>query len=160
VLKKIFGTMATGVVGFIFGLIAITVALATTFGIPTLIVLAVLHAGPFAKSTPTDASAAFCSTLNEMTNYATTHQNPKTIGDELTLLEYSSRKLSSASSIPSAIAGTVTATISTTNSLIVLLQDGENAGGLTSTQQTQYLGLDQVFNHEVSTMNNWYGTNC
>lgn len=152
--------MATGVVGFIFGIIAFALVLVTSLGVPTLIVLALLHVGPFARSAPSDNSAKFCSTLNVMNNYSASHHSLATEAEVLTSLEYSHNKLVSARGVPTSIAGTVTATISTTHKLITLIQVGINNGGLSASQRSHAVVLDGVFNDEGSTMNRWFQSNC
>jgi len=157
VFKKIVSGMSMGVGGFISGIIVFALAIVTTFGIPTLIVLAVLHDGPFARS---DNTARFCSTLNVMTNYSASHHNLKTRAEFQSSLQYSHNKLVGAQGVPSAIGGTVTATISTSGKLLTLLHTDVNDNGLTAAQQTQFLGFYGVFKHETSTLNKWYGSNC
>lgn len=146
-----------GVGGLILGIVVFTIAIVTTFGVPTLIVMAVLHDGLFARS---DNSARFCSTLNVMTNHTASLHSLKTRNEIHSYFEFTYGELSSAQGVPSAIAGTVTATVSTSGKLLTLMQIGINNGGLTNAQESQFAGLDGVFNHEVSTMNKWYRANC
>ena len=149
--------MAKGVGGLILVIVVCTIGIVTTFGIPTLIVLAVLHDGPFARS---DSTARLCSKLNVMTNHTATLHGLRTRDEIHSYFEFTYGELSGAQDLPSAISGTVTATTSTSGKLLVLIQTGTNNDGLTNAQQTQFAGLDGVFNHEVSTLNNWYRANC
>jgi len=160
VFKRFLAKAGTGLAGLIFVIIASASAIVTSLGIPTLIVLVVFHLGPFSKTTPSDNTAQFCSTLNVMSNYGASHNNPTTAAQEISTLQHSASTLSRARGIPSSMTGTVSATISTTNKLITLIQAAVDNGGLTTSQRTQVVGLDGVLKHEASTMNKWYQSNC
>ena len=136
---------------------AITIATVTTFAVPVVAIMWVTHSGPFNGSS---ASISFCSTLNTMTNYAVTHPTPKTAAEIESSISYSSKMLTNAKSIPSDIQGTVNAALSTSNSLLVILQTATANGGWATGQQQQAINLDGVFTKEASTMNKWYQSNC
>jgi hypothetical protein len=95
-----------------------------------------------------------------MTNYAVAHPTQKTAAELESSISYSSKTLTKAKSIPSDIKGTVNAALSTSNSLLVILQTATANGGWTTGQQQQAVNLDGVFIKEASTMNKWYQSNC
>lgn len=163
VIRHLIGRIGTGIAATIVGIIVFAIATVTSLAVPLLIILALFHVWPFhgASHQNTSSSAiGFCSTLNEMTNYATSHQKPTTSQELLTTLSYSSNKLLSVANVPSDISGTVYATISTTRKLSALIQTAVADNGVTTYQRQQLVNLDGVFNHEVSTLNQWYQSNC
>ena len=148
-----------GLGGGILGVVILAISTITTFAIPVLVILWVTHTGPFSKPVASPTTISFCSTLNEMTSYATSHPTPKTAQEYETAITYSNSKLSAVNSVPTQIQGTVEAALATSGQLVALLQTGISQG-LSSGQQQQFRSLDRLYIREASTLNKWYQSNC
>jgi hypothetical protein len=156
VLGKIFTTLGAGV-GAILVVVIATIA---TFAIPVVAILWIGHLGPFAKHTESPSSIAFCSTLNQMTSYAASHPTPTTASQFVTQISYSRDQLAGMRSIPTDIKGTVSATLTTSNQILALLQGAIATGGWSGNEEQQTVALDRVFITEASTLKKWYYANC
>ena len=155
-LRKILTALGTGV-GVI---VAMVIATITTFAIPVVAILWIGHHGPFAKHTASASSIAFCSTLNQMTSYAASHPTPTTASQFVTQISYSRDQLARVGSIPPDIKGTVSATLTTSNQILALLQGAVITGGWSGNEEQQTVALDRVFITEASTLKKWYYSNC
>jgi hypothetical protein len=154
-LRKIFYAFGAGILGIVMMIIATI----TTFAVPVFAILWIGHLGPFAKHTPA-STVAFCSTLNQMTSYSASHGTPTTASQIVTQITYSRDQLAALTSVPPDITGTVTATLSTSNQMLPLLQNAISNGGWTGNEEQQVLSLDKVFNVEANTLKTWYYANC